>query len=172
MPYPEKLSPKLQQKLTENTFGISFPSRSGCQMRFVRNGKDLGGFYSYKQWGSVNKAVEAAISKNRQLKALYPISKTNRKRKPKPDASCGFNGVGFREKLDKRRNKIERFYWASFKRNGKPAIKTFSLGYKEFSADQQLHAYRTAIQFRKEWELLDSEMKEEKYKDWQNKRLY
>ncbi|WP_017445252.1 hypothetical protein [Gayadomonas joobiniege] len=152
--------------------GISFPCDTGCQMRFIRNKVDLGGFYSYRQWGGVEKAIKAAIHRNEQLKALYPTSMIKRVHKPKDDTSCGFNGVGFREKLDKRRQEVERFYWVSYRKNGKPAVKTFSLGYADYSAELQLHAYLTAIQFRAEWDLFGTDMYEDKYKDWKKCRLY
>ncbi|NTS78563.1 hypothetical protein HR060_17100 [Catenovulum sp. SM1970] len=141
-------------------------------MRFIRNKKDLGGFYSYKQWGGIEKALDAAMSRNKQLKALHPTSKIRRVRKPKDGTSCGFNGVGYREKLDKRRNEIERFYWVSYKKNDKPAVKTFSLGYTHFNADLQFHAYRTAIQFRQEWDEFGEDMNFDKYRRWRKLKLY
>jgi hypothetical protein len=169
---PDYIPVDLTPTLEKDAHGISFPCDSGCQMRFIRNKKDLGGFYSYKQWGGIEKALQAAMSRNQQLKALYPASKIRRVRKPKDGTSCGFNGVGFREKLDKRRNEIERFYWVSYKKDDKPAVKTFSLGYTAFDADVQFHAYRTAIQFRKEWDELGEDMNFGKYKNWRKIRVY
>ncbi|GEM_PF-2240321 len=172
MPLPDYIPKQYQAILENDAHGISFPCKSGCQMRFIRNKVDMGGFYSYKQWGGIDKALKAAINRNKQLKMLYPTHRIKRQHKPKEGASCGFNGVGYREKLDKRRNEIERFYWVSYRRNGKPAVKTFSLGYSDFSADLQLHAYRTAIQFRAEWDADGNSMEEAKYKKWKSVRLY
>ncbi len=172
MPVPDYIPDHLKVILNEDAHGISFPCNSGCQMRFIRNKKDLGGFYSYKQWGGIEKALKAAINRNKQLKALYPTHMIKRKHKPNPNTSCGYNGVGYREKLDKRRGEIERFYWVSYRKNGKPAVKTFSLGYTDFSPELQLHAYRTAVQFRAEWDELGHDMNEGKYKDWKKQRLY
>lgn len=39
--------------LAETRYGVSFPCDSGCQMRFKQEGKDLGGFYPYSQYGGV-----------------------------------------------------------------------------------------------------------------------
>lgn len=169
---PEYIPKQLRSILEIDAHGISFPCKSGCQMRFIRDKVDMGGFYSYKQWGGIDKALKAAMNRNRQLKMLYPTHRIKRQHKPKPGTSCGFNGVGYREKLDKRRNEIERFYWVSYRRNGKPAVKTFSLGYSDFSPDLQLHAYRTAIQFRAEWDVVGNSMDEDKYKKWKTMRLY
>ncbi|MCP4523411.1 MAG: hypothetical protein GY828_04265 [Candidatus Gracilibacteria bacterium] len=143
-------------------------------MRFIRNKKNLGSFYSYKKWGGVNAAIEAAISQNKVLKAQHPTSKIRRVRKPKEGRhpSAGFNGVGFRKKLDKRRGEFEHFYWVSYKKKDKAAVKTFSLGYTAYDAETQLHAYRTAIQFRKEWDELDEGMDFERYKHWRKNRVY
>lgn len=172
MAIPEYIPKKLRDLLVADPHGISFPCETGCQMRFIRNKSDLGGFYSYRQWGSIEKALKAAIHRNEQLRALYPASTIKRIHKPRQDTSCGFNGVGFRQKLDRRREEIERFYWVSYRKNGKPAVKTFSLGYADYSAELQLHAYLTAIQFRAEWDLYGSDICEDKYRNWKKVRLY
>ncbi|WP_232824691.1 hypothetical protein [Algibacillus agarilyticus] len=172
MSIPDYVPEDIAKILVEDAHGISFPCRSGCQMRFIRKKKDLGGFYSYNQWGGIEKALRAAMSRNKQLKALHPTSKIRRVRKPTTETSCGFNGVGYREKIDKRRNEIERFFWVSYRKDDKPAVKTFSLGYTAFDADLHFHAYRTAIQFRQEWDEYGDEMKFDKYRSWRKVRLY
>jgi len=43
--------------LEETRFGISFPCDSGCQMRFIHEGVDLGGFYAYSAFnGDIREA--------------------------------------------------------------------------------------------------------------------
>lgn len=53
--------------LKETRYGVSFPDPSGCQMRFVNNGVDLGGFFPYRQHGGIKGAVQAAIERNKEL---------------------------------------------------------------------------------------------------------
>ena len=63
---------EVRDLLEKERYGISFPVSSGCQMQLIRDGKDLGRFYSYREWGGKRKAVKAAISRCQQLRARYP----------------------------------------------------------------------------------------------------
>lgn len=155
-----KLDKKLLSELAMDGFGLSFPCKSGCQMRLMRNKEDLGGFYSYEQFGGIKKAVTAAINKNRTLRALYAQNKE----------SYGY--VYFLTRFDKRKNKTEFRYQVSYSKQGKPATKNFSLGHKEPCADKCLHGYLTARMFRFYYETLGDSFDESCFKTWKEYRLY
>jgi len=151
-------------KLKRDGHGLSFPVKSGCQMRFTRNKKNLGGFYSYNQWGSIAKAIDAAINRNLQLRAIHP--KTNNLYSPT-------DNVQWDERLDKRINKIEFRYRAYYKNSkGKSVAKTFSFGHKRPSADKQLHGFNTAKLFRHFYMVLGNDFDMSIFSDWKEVRLY
>ena len=154
----KELDGNLQRELAADGFGLSFPCKSGCQMRLFRNKQNLGGFYSYRQFGGIRKAVLAAMNKNRTLRALLH-----------PDEN---SFVYFKKRFDKRRSKEEWSYQVSYRRNGKSATKTFSMGYREPSAAKCVHAYLTARLFRFYLEELGEEFDASCFKDWKVCRLY
>ena len=161
--------------LESDRHGITFPCQSGCQMRFIHQGKDLGGFYSYRQWGGIKKAVEAAIQRNTALRAKYGRGKAGRiqtRSQFEPRSNVGVVGVSSSRYFDKRRQRYYFRYlvaWADGK--GRRKVKSFNL-LANSTPDQYLHAYRSAIQFRKEWEALLAEFSPSKYTLWRDKRLY
>lgn len=170
MPIPSNVS----DLLTPRRYGVSFPCATGCQMRFVRNGRDLGGFYSFRQWGGARKAVEAAISRNRNLQAKYRFGSRVKKISPlrTPNSNTGVLGVSGQWKYDKRRDHWEWRYQVRWQdRTGKSCSKSFYVPPCS-SADWFLHALRTAIQFRKAWEAYPLEFEPARYKIWRTKRLY
>src|SRR5690554_7816248 len=82
--------------LRETRYGISFPCSSGCQMRFIHEGVDLGGYYSYSLYGGIREAVQAAISDNKKLRERYrcrPDGGRPYKLHRKPHGTTGFVGV-------------------------------------------------------------------------------
>ena len=162
--------------LSKSRYGITFPCASGCQMRFKHRGKDLGGFYSYKQWGGVRKAVKAAISRNQQLRAMHrrrgSSGKVVFRLDGPPTSNTGFTGVSGSRYLDSRREKYYYRYQVRWQDpQGKAHIRSFNL-VEPYTPDQQLHAYRTAIQFRKDWEMNLDLFRPERYQLWKSRRLY
>lgn len=164
---PEHLRPLLRK----DRHGISFPTTNGCQLRIIRNRKNLGKFFSYRQYGGVENAILAAIEECDKIRGANPVAHV-RPRKPGTPASVPVNGVGFRKKYDKRRAEYEHFYWASYKREDRPAVKTFSLGYTEYSDEMKQHAFESARYFRKLWDAQGPTMDFDQFKSWKRVRLY
>ncbi|MCE2571728.1 hypothetical protein [Motilimonas eburnea] len=209
--FPKGLKESLKDILREDKHGLSFNSDTSVQMRFMRDGKNLGEVFVYGDHGGVNAAVERAIRKVEQFRAVKKRADSYRRGAPvisKPQQvrlslqesiesdelvelltetdrseidisadtrndSTKFEGVRYVHNFDKRRNKTERRYEVVTRDlKGKQIITVFSLGYKDFDAEWQLHAYRTAIQFRKEYEVYGANMYRAKYKHWKERRLY
>lgn len=165
---------QIDKLLEDSRYGISFPCKGGCQMRFKHQGKDLGGYYSFRQWGGAVKAVEAAISRNKQLRALYKRKSDGRpptRVSSRPRSNTGVIGVSSNVFYDKRRDRYYFRYQASWRYEGRPRSKSFQLSL-DSSADQRLHAFRTALQFRKEWEAMRDRFRPEKYALWRERRMY
>ena len=157
---------EVRDLLTTDRYGITFPSNSGCKLQLIRGGKDLGRYYSYREWGGIRKAVQAAISRCRQLRALHPKQKT-----PRADASSPFEGLTWGSQTDKRSGTTEWRYQVTWREQGNTKTKTFSLG-ADFTPDQRFHAYRTAIQFLHEYKLYTILFEPEKYVHWRTLRMY
>lgn len=165
---------EVRHLLESTRYGVSFPDPSGCQMRFVHDGVDLGGFYAYQKYGGLEQAVQAAIKKNIELRTIYHIKSDGRRRiQPKRMArgTTGILGVAGAKYYDSRRDKWAFRYQVSWRQHQKPKSKTFHLSY-DCSSDQMLHAFRTAIQFRAEWEVMANEFDPAKYALWRVRRLY
>lgn len=155
------LSAEQKKQLKEDGHGLSFPCASGCQMRFIRNGENHGGFFSYKQFGGVGKAVSAAMNRNRLLRARFSNS-----RKSVSDF------VYLVQRLDKRKCKTEWRYQVTYTKAGKPACKAFSMGHTPPSPEKLVHAYLTARLFRFYFEELGSDFDERAFTSWKTTRLY
>lgn len=161
-----------RQTLRIDKHGISFPTKTGIQLRLVRKDTDLGRFYSFAAFGNPMSVLRMAMARCVELREANPVAKV-RPRKNAAAFSVAANGVGFRRKLDKRRNESEHFYWASYKNsNGKPAVKTFSLGYTNYDEEFKQHAEATAIYFRELWEEQGLDMDMTQFRLWKYKRLY
>lgn len=170
----EHIPEEVRGLLSESRFGITFPCPTGCQMRFVQNGKDLGQFYAYSQWGGKLAAVHAAISRNQQLRTLYKRNKSGRPRVSEYTSSrsnTGVLGVSKNTYFDKRRNRRYARYMASWRKNKENRSKGFHLA-ADAPADQHLHALRSAIAFRKDWEVHRDSFDPARFKLWKQKRLY
>lgn len=173
MPYAKQfdtsvLPPEISDIPVEDLLDISFQKPDGCQVKVSNDGGVFTRFYSYKEWGGVRKAVNAAISRRRQLKALSKPAPEHREleRRTSP-----FEGVSWGCHRDKRRGRDVWRYQVFWRRCGKLKNKTFSLG-SDFTADQRLHAYRTAIQFLHEYIMYGITFDAEKYRYWRTLRLY
>jgi len=165
---------EVRDLLSESRYGISFPCSTGCQMRFMEKGENHGGFYSYRQWGSVRRAVEAAISRNLQLRALFGRNKSGRPRirnRVAASSNTGVLGVYKNSYLDKRRGVTYIRYMASWTEKGKTKTRGFHL-LESATADQHFHALRTAIAFRHAWENDGDAFDPDRFTLWKQKRLY
>ena len=160
--------------LADSKYGITFPCTSGCQMRFIQDGKDYGGFYSYKGWGGVRAAVEAAISRNIQLRAKFNRSSNGRRKlrsTSNPRSNTGVLGVSKNSYYDKRREQAFVRYTASWRIRSKPKSKAFHVKL-DACGDHHFHALRTALAFRKAWELQGDQFDPAPFRLWKSKRLY
>lgn len=156
------LSAAIKRELSEYGHGISFPDKSGCQMRIIREGVDRGGFYSYRQYGSIEKAVRAAMNRNKMLKLKYKMENKG--------SIKDFSYLVVRE--DKRKGKTEWSYRVNYRKAGKVACKAFSMGHEAPSAEKQVHAYLTAKLFRFYFDELGEDFDERIFKRWKTTRLY
>lgn len=153
---------------------ITHPGNTGFQVRVVRNKKEYRRYFSHKQWGSKQKSLKAAISWREQILALVgdvkPAIFSNK--------STGVVGVSKIVKYDKRRGSWSLFYSCHWRKNKKARTKQFYVGLaNDVTADEDFHAFRTAVQFRKEYEFFKETGREDlfspqKYKLWKTERLY
>lgn len=170
----EHIPKEVRGLLKETRYGVTFPHDSGCQMRLVHQGDNLGGYYNYTEWGGVRQAVEAAINRNKQLRALL-----NRNAMGKPKirdfrsnrSNTGVLGVSKNTYYDKRRGRSYIRYMASWRRENQNLSKGFHIS-ETATADQHLHALRSAIQFRAEWESSGNQFSPARFNLWRQKRLY
>lgn len=155
------LSYAIKRELSEYGHGISFPEKSGCQMRIIRDGKDRGGFYSYRQYGGIEKAVVAAMNRNKMIRLKCKMERNSTK---------DFCYYLVRE--DKRKGKTEWSYRVNYRKRGKAACKAFSMGHREPSTAKQMHAFLTAKLFRFYFEELGEDFDESIFTRWKHCRLY
>lgn len=156
------LSGAIKRELAQDGHGISFPDTSGCQMRIVRQGKDRGGFYSYAQYGGIEKAIIAAMNRNRQIRLKWKME----------NRSSVKDFCYFVVREDKRKAKNEYSYRVNYRKAGKVACKAFSLGHKPPSVEKQMHAFLTAKLFRFYFEELGMDFGERIFMRWKHTRLY
>jgi hypothetical protein len=153
---------------------ITLPGGGGFQVRIVRDGKEYSRYFSHKLWGSKEKSFKAAVSWREQILALVGDVKPP----PLANKSTGVVGVSKIVKYDKRRRSYSLFYSCHWRKNKKAHTKQFYVGLAdEVTADEDFHAFRTAVQFRKEYELFKETGQEdlfspEKYKLWKTEKVY
>lgn len=156
-----KLKKSTIEALEQDGHGLSFPKGDSCQLRVVRNGETLGGYYSFIAWGSVQKAVDAAMSRCKQLR-LIPTASTH------PEKPTG--GVNFVSGI--RRGNREYMYVVHYRNIlGKSASRTFWMG-RNVTADQQLHTFLTAKAFYTLSQIQGTEVDLKMFVPWKTKRLY
>lgn len=174
-PMPNSHIPEVVRDLLSSTrFGISFPDPSGCQMRFIQGGVNLGGFYSYSRHGGVREAVISAIRDNMALRGKYdrgPGGRLHFHSQREPRGSTGVLGVSGKPYYDPRRDTWAFRYQVSWHLNGVAKSKIFHLS-DGCTTDHYLHAYRTAIQFRKRWETHRETFDPSRFSLWRTRRLY
>lgn len=159
---------------------ITEPDHRGFQVRIVRNKKEYSRYFSHKQWGSKGKSLQSAISWRDQMLVLFRESSKFRQETmlPAHKKSTGVLGVSRSVQYDKRRDVYYLVYSCHWRRNGKGHTKTFHVGRADdVSPDEEFHAFRTAVLFRKEYEMfkdkgLEERFSPDRYKSWKNKRLY
>lgn len=157
---------------------ITEPDKHGYQVRIVRKGKEHSRYFSHSSWGGKAKSLAAAQSwRDQQLVILGSRIKslvdrgalTNNK-------STGVRGVTKTRTLDKRRNTSYLVYQVHWKEKGVVKNKKFQVGaIGKVTADQDIHAFRTAVHFRKAYEmsvLEDLDFNPDWYRNWRKERLY
>ncbi len=157
---------------------ISEPDSHGYQVRIVRKGKEHSRYFAHRVWGGQKASLEAAIHWRDQMLVL--LGKTNRKLSDKgPIASkksTGIRGVTRSLQYDKRRDIHSLVYGVRWHDNDKIKNRTFFVGQAgQVSADDDFHAFRTAVFFRYEYELcleLNMAFYPQRYADWKTNRLY
>ncbi|MCK5888939.1 MAG: hypothetical protein KAG19_03245 [Methylococcales bacterium] len=159
---------------------ITEPDHRGFQVRIVRNKKEYSRYFSHKMWGSKIKSLKSAISWRDQMLVLFKEDKKYQQESPIPPhkKSTGVLGVSKSIQYDKRRGVHYLVYSCHWRKNGHGHTKTFHVGRADnVSTDEELHAFRTAVLFRKEYEVFKekdkvSDFLTDKYKDWKKERLY
>ncbi len=129
---------------------ITTPDNKGFQVRIVRNKKEHSRYFSYKQWGSKNRALIAARNWRDQM--LASLGKTDKYITEREISSCkqttGVRGVSIQRKYDKRKNATYLNYLVYWRDGGKAKNKTFAVGRIEnINTDQEFHAFLTASRF-------------------------
>ncbi len=155
---------------------ITEPDAFGYQVRIVRRGVERSRYFSHRLWGGKHKSLKAAINWRDQMLAILKGGRTRFMKTPSNKISTGVTGVSRTIKYDKRKDKSYLCYTVFWIKEGKPRNKTFQVGnIKTVTADQELHAYRTAVLFRKAYEYAidnDHPFDDLLFKNWKNMRLY
>jgi hypothetical protein len=159
---------------------ITEPDNKGFQVRIVRNKKEYSRYFSHQMWGGKRKSLDSAISWRDQLLVLFREKNKYRQQTTLPSnkKSTGVLGVSRSVQYDKRRDIHYLVYSCHWRKNGNGHTKTFHVGRAgEVSTDEELHAFRTAVLFRKEYEMFKDEGIEERfspdrYKFWRTEKLY
>ena len=155
---------------------ITEPDIFGFQVRIVRRGKENSRYFSHKLWGNKNKSLLAAISWRDQMLVILKGSKTRFLNPPKNKTSTGVTGVSRTVKYDYRKDKSYLCYTVFWIKNGKSRNKTFQVGnIDKVSADDELHAFRTARIFRHCYEHAidyDLSFDDSLFSGWKKNRLY
>ncbi|MEE9412006.1 MAG: hypothetical protein V3V22_03030 [Methylococcales bacterium] len=157
---------------------ISEPDNHGYQVRIVRKGKEHSRYFSHRVWNGKKASLEAATHWRDQM--LVVLGKNNRKLSDKgplaTKKSTGVRGVTRSLQYDKRRDAYSLVYGVRWHDNNKIKNRTFFVGAsRTVSADQDFHAFRTAVLFRYEYELcleLNIAFYPQRYVDWKTNRLY
>lgn len=159
---------------------ITEPDIQGFQVRIVRNKKEYSRYFSHNTWGSKLKSLKAAISWRDQMLVLFKEGKKYRYAKPLPPhkKSTGVLGVSKTIQFDKRRGVHYMAYSCHWRLNDIGHTKTFHVGRADsVTPDEEFHAFRTAVLFRKEYEMYKEIGKVDKfpvakYSSWRKERIY
>lgn len=163
-------------KTSTGVKNISRPDSHGFQVRINRDGAQYSRYFAIREYGGEQKALQAAINWREMKKAVLPP--------PRPfyktiasNRSTGMVGVSKTVHHDRRRDVSYLRYRVSYQKGlGQSATRTFQAGpIGQLSADDELHAFRTAVAFRQEYEqcrLKGERFEPKKYKGWKRERLY
>lgn len=157
---------------------ITEPDQNGFQVRIVRNGTEHSRYFSHRSWGGKDKSLNSAQNWRDQMLVVLAVRHKNLlNREPLPTKrSTGVRGVSKSIQYDKRRNVHYLVYEVHWKSNNEFKNKSFHVGrLGDVDADEELHAFRTALQFRKEYEWCRENgefFDAERYRPWKKKRLY
>ncbi|MCK5354919.1 MAG: hypothetical protein KAJ63_07345 [Methyloprofundus sp.] len=155
---------------------ITEPDVFGYQVRIVRRGKESSRYFSHKMWGSKSKSLKAAIAWRDQMLIVLKGARTRFLKPPKNKTTTGVTGVSRTIKYDYRKDKSYLCYTVFWIKAGKSRNKTFQVGNVEkVTADQELHAFRTAKLFRSCYEFaidFDLPFEDGKFSGWKKIRLY
>lgn len=157
---------------------ISEPDSHGYQVRIVRKGKEHSRYFAHRVWGGKKASLKAAIQWRDQMLVL--LGKNNRKLSDKGPLSTkkttGVRGVTRSIQYDKRRDAYSLVYGVRWHDKNKIKNRTFFVGHVDkTTADDDFHAFRTAVLFRYEYELcleLSIPFYSERYVNWKTTRLY
>jgi len=157
---------------------ITEPDINGFQVRIVRNKKEYSRYFSHRQWGCKSKALNGARSwRDQMLASLGSVNKyiservvNSRKR------STGVRGVSKSVQYDKRRDVHYLVYSVHWRVSNRVRTKTFYVGQlSNVNADEEFHAFRTAVQFRREYEISKASNESfypESFLNWKSERCY
>ena len=156
---------------------ITEPDKHGYQVRIVRNGKEFSRYFSHRMWGGKGKSLEGAQSWRDQMHAILGTLRPRLHQQPSPTKrSTGVCGVSRSLQFDKRRDTHNLVYEVHWNDGSGTRNKTFHVGrVGEVSADKEFHAFRTAVLFRRHYELaveLGERFDSSLYTQWKELRLY
>jgi len=158
-----------------NSTNISCPDDRGYQVRIKRDGNEIGRYFPFNKWGSKKKALEVAQNWRDQVRVVFckPVISIQINTRKK---TTGVRGVSRSVQCDKRCDITYVVYSAHWRTHGKPRTKSFQVGrIEEVTADEEFHAFRTAVRFRNEYKICVEESLSFDpifYKNWKNERLY
>jgi hypothetical protein len=129
--------------LEKDGHGISFPSKIAAQMRYVKEGTDMGGSYPLSKYKNWTELLLSIVKRNKELRRIIPNSSYG----CSPD-----KGVSFIARYRKDRDSFEYYYNVSYYTEKKPSMKSFYCGNENtMSTERRKHAELTAWHFRREY---------------------
>lgn len=155
---------------------ITQPDKFGYQVRIVRRGEEYSRYFSYTLWNGKIRALNAAISWRDQMRVALQGSRRRFLNADRENKSTGICGVSRTVKYDKRRDQRYLCYQVFWMLRNCKKVRTFHVGSADrISADDDFHAFRTAVAFRYQYEIAidsDKEFDAARFRDWKVRRLY
>lgn len=155
---------------------ITEPDKFGYQVRFMRRLVRYSKYFSFNQYGGRGKALSAAIAWRDETLRNIKASGKRAVKIPRNTTTTGITGVSRRIKSNHGRTKRYLCYTAFLVNNGKSSVRSLQVGNLDtISADDELHAFRTARLFRYLYELSIDEgvaFDPSIFRGWKKKRLY
>ena len=133
---------------------ITNPHGIGFQVRIKRMGVEHQRYFTYKDWGSKKRALNAAISWRDQK--LVVLEKSQREvgytqAPARHNKSTGIRGVSRSLAYCKRSDQTSLVYQVHWSKDKKAKNKKFYVGeINTVTADDEFHAFRTATTFRRD----------------------